>query len=434
MARTTRARARALAAASMLAVTTLLVASVGSGFGANTRFVYFGAPPDVCDPDLVTASDPLPCGGGVDPSTGAPRDGLLYFSPETVSTTTATGKLVGFRVRIQNSGSQTLTKVTLLGGAKAGLTSNPLNPPPSMRGVGPSLPAGFTYDSVYPVTGPVPACTISSSSVTSPRDGLRCDFGNIAAGTPLTILTIVMRVPASLPVGPGGVPIDPWHPRPWVELQTNEGASSSGANADTYFAVGVDGGLSVTASTVTYVESFIIPPGAGLTTEDTFTATNTDPTASRIAVPHTQDGINARINETGDPLSQVSGCGVGLPVTCFGQVSDVDVLTPVNFFGGSGQEATFGIAGTDPVTHQPVWVVEPLKLEFRWNAKQIPGRVKASNLKVVHDSTVVTTMCAANPPLPGQALPCRLPTTTYGDRDLGVTVYSTDNGSWKPGY
>ncbi len=426
MSRPIRSRSSSIALATLLAMAALLPAS-SPGLGANTRLVYFGAPPDVCDPDLITDTDPFPCGGGVDPVTGAPRDGILYFSPETVSTTTATTKTVGYRLQIQNLSTQTLTKVIVLGGALAGLTTNPLYPPPSARGYGPSLPPGYTYEAVYAVAGPAPVCTVSSSSPTSPNDSLRCDFGNIAAGTPRTVITIVMRVPASLPT-------DPWSVRPWNELRLNEGSSTSGANADTFYAVGADGGLTATSTTQTYAQSFIVPPGAGLTTQDSFLATTADPTATRIRVPKTVDGANARIEETGDPTVQVEGCGAGLPLTCFGQTAMIDVLTPVNFFAGSGQEATFGVVGTDPLTNQAIWVIEPLKVELRWNAKQIPGRVKPSTLAVVHDDVVVTTFCAADPPLPGQALPCRLPTVTYDDRDLGATVYSPDNGSWKPGY
>jgi hypothetical protein len=399
----------------------LTVSSAGIGLSANTRLVYFGAPPypDVC-PTQGTTADPAPCGGGIDPATGQPRDGLLYFSPDTISTTTATDKLGGFRVRIGNESGSTLTKVSVFGGTQAGRTTNALNPPPSSRGFGPSLPAGFRYHSIHSVSGPTPAC-----SITGPRTGFRCDFGNIAAGATPTILTIVLQAPSSIPT-------DPWLPTPWIELKAKEGSSTSGANVDTFYAVTAPGALTVTASTLTYVESFILPAGSALTTRDDFDTSSADPTATRVHVPTTGNGENARIEEIGDPDDTEADCASNVEdVDCFGQTSVINVTTPAFFFQGSGVADAFGIVDPDDPDQ---WLVEPLRIDFRWDSTQTPGGTKDTNIEIVHDGLLILADCQFDEDdelVVGQPLPCRGEATTI-TKDILLTVFSDSNGSWKP--
>lgn len=409
-------RAGAALAATTLAGS-LLAASAGTGLAANTRNVYFGAPLDVCPPSVTTAYPDTGCGGGID-SNGVAQYGVEIFSPTTVTTTTATGKLVGYRLQIGNTSTSTLTHVVVLGGTLAGQTSNPLFPAPT---VGPSLPAGFTYDHVYLVSGPQPDCSGTTTTA------LRCDFGNIAAGTAPTILLIVLRTPTT-----AGLPDDPWHPQPWNELQLNEGSSSSGSNVDSFYAVGqaytaAGTGLTVTASSTSDVESFIAPPGGTLLNVDSAVATPTALSATVVGVPATGNGENSRVQVTGT-ATDTSVCDTDY--TCFGVDTQISVTTPVNVVTGGGVPDQFGIVSSDGTS----WLVRPLTIDLRWDASEIPGRVHARNLQVFHDGVLVGDFCATVPPLPGQALPCRTDAVQYSDRDLGVTVYSDSNGGWKPGY
>ncbi len=412
MKRVTWSRFGALVTAATVAGV-LLTTTAGAGLGANTRLIYFGAPPEVCPTGLY-------CGGGIDPATGLPIQGIEVYSPLTVTTTTATGKLVGYRLMIQNLGGQTLTHVVVLGGALAGLTTNPLFPPPT---VGPSLPTGFTYDAVYQVSGPAPACTISSSSSTSPNDSLRCDFGNIKAGATPTIILVVMRTPTT-----SQLLSDPYRPQPWNELQLNEGSSSSGSNIDSFYAVGQELGITVTASLSSYVESFVAPPGGTLVNVDSFVATTSALAVTRVGVPARPNGDDSRIDVSGNATDSVTCATV---YTCFGVDTLVTVTTPVNIVDGAGAPDVFGVVDPNDPTK---WLVPPLQLDFRWDASEIPGKVNTRNLQVVHDGVVVSTFCATVPPTPGQLLPCRTAAVKFSDKDLGVTVYAPTNGSWKPGY
>lgn len=447
----------------VLAATTLagslLAASAGSGLAANTRNVYFGAPPDVCPSSVTTAYPDTGCGGGIAPD-GTALYGTEVFSPTTVSTTTATAKLVGYRLEIANRSGSTLTHVVLLGGALAGLTTNPLFPPPSAPcpgpydgapcGLGGSLPSftasdgtvqGFSYAAWYVDSGPSPVCAITSTARQS--DSLRCDFGNIPATAEPTVLTIVMLAPSALPSNASS-----WAVRPWNELQLNEGSSSSGSNVDSFYTVGMVGGLSATPTTQDYAETFVLPTGGGLTTSDTFSPTPTDPTVTRVSQKTTPDGDDARIEETGLPSDSAPGCGAGLAVTCFGQTSNVDVLTPVNItVNGAATQLPelFGDCPTDAMgnvtdyTHCTVSsTVAPLKIELAWDGSEVPGPANVRKLVVVHtdflDVTSVVPICTNVPPLPGDALPCRTDAYKVGKKGLGDVVYGASNGGWKPAF
>jgi hypothetical protein len=421
----TRMRSAMSALSAALLAGAMLAASAGAGMAANTRSVYFGSPDDVCP---VSGT----CGGGIDPSTGQAVYGVEVFSPTTVSTTTATGKLVGYRLEIANSSGSTLTHVVVLGGALAGLTTNQVSPPPS---VGPSLPSftasdgtiqGFTYDQVYIDSGPVPSCTISTTARTN--DSLRCDFGNIAATAAPTVLTIVMRAPSALPS-------DPWTVQPWNELHLNEGSSSTGSNVDTFYALGAQGGLSATATTTDYAETFVLPVGGLLTTNDGFVATASDPTATRATLRTTPDGNDSRIDETGAPSDTLKGCATlaGKSLTCFGQTSVVSVVQPVNLtVTGIPPAQDFAVVDPNDPTK---WAVPPLQLDFRWDKTEIPGGVNWKNIQIVHDGVVVTDAClldSSGVPTTASPMPCRLPTTRYSDKDLGITVFTPTNGNWRP--
>ncbi len=415
------------ALASIAVVGSMVLAGAGAVEAGNTRLIYFGAPADVCPADVLadTATYPNGCGGGIDAS-GNPVQGVEVYSPVTVTTTTATGKLVGYRLQIANAGGQTLTQVVVLGGALAGLTTNPLFPPPT---VGSSLPTGFSYDRVYQVSGPTPKCTISTTVTTN--DSLRCDFGNIAAGTTPTVLLIVMRTPTTsqLPTDPNtGLPMA-ITPQPWNELQLNEGSSTSGSNIDSFYAVGrkagLTGALTVTASLTSYVESFSAPPGGALINVDSGVASPTALSAAKVTVPKTTNGDDSRIDVTGSP-TDTSVCA--FVYTCFGVGTQVSVTTPVNLVNGAGSPDTFGVPNGSGG-----WSVAPLQLDFRWDASEIPGKVNTKNLQVFHDGALVSTFCTTVPPQPGQALPCRTAAVQYKDKDLGLTVYSDSNGGWKPG-
>jgi hypothetical protein len=428
----TRTRSAMSALSAALLAGAMLAASAGVGIAANTRNVYFGAPPDVCP----TTVYPSGCGGGID-ANGNATYGTEVYSPEQVSTTTTTtsGKLVGYRLQIQNQSGSTLTHVVVLGGALAGLTTNQIFPPP----VGTSLPSftasdgsvqGFSYYAVYVNDGPVPDCRISTSTSPTARtnDSLRCDFGNVSANQDPTTLTIVMQAPSTLPS-------DPWTVQPWNELQLNEGSSSSGANVDSFYAVGAPGGLKATATTTDYAETFVLPAGGLLTTNDEFVATASDPTATRATLRTTPDGNDSRIDETGAPSDTLEDCATldGKSLTCFGQTSVVSVVQPVNLtVTGIPPAQDFAVVDPNDPTK---WAVPPLQLDFRWDKTEIPGGVNWKNIQIVHDGVVVTDAClldSSGVPTTASPMPCRLPTTRYSDKDLGITVFTPTNGNWRP--
>jgi len=438
-----------------------LLAATGVGMAANTRQVYFGAPEDVCPASVTddTSTYPNGCGGGIG-GTGTPTDGVIVLSPTAVSTTNDNTKLVGYRLKVQNTSGQTLTKVTVLGGALAGLTANPNYPPPSppsppnraLPGTLGSLPPGFSYAGVYPVSGPAPQCQISMT--TAAADSLRCRYGNLAAGSTASVITIVLQAPAD--VADATCPTDaiPTNVcRVWNELQLNEGSSSSGSNVDSFFAISQLGGLVVSDSTDVYAESFIAPSGTALagggtgssqpiTTTPSFTTSETNPLVTRVVVPKKPDGSDARILETGAATDIEPGCALllGKEVTCFGQVANVAVLTPINItVTGTQAPELFGDCPPGEITLCTTSsTIAPLRIDLAWDGSQLPGRVSARNLQVVHiddngQLLVVTNVCASGP-TPGSPLPCRTAATKYGKKGLQVTVYTASNGGWKPGY
>jgi hypothetical protein len=391
-----RLSVRSVAVSTVALVGSLLFTTGGGALAANTRMVYFGAPPNVCP---LSPTDTA-CGGGLDAS-GKPINGVLVFSPPTPSTSTLVNHYVAYRLQVSNTSGSTLTHVVVLGGALAGLTTNPLFPPPTT----PSLPGGLKYWSVTTLSGPTPSCATTSTQ-------FRCDFGNIAAGTAATVLNIVLLSPTTVP--------NPASVVPWNELQVNEGSSNTGGNADSFYAVGQDGGLVIRASTLNEVESYILPAGLTLSTEDNFAASDPNRGTTRITVPLTTNGDDARIIET--PLDPQPGCaGTSAPkLICIVQTSSVSVLTPINLIQGAGSPDTFTPA-------------HPLKLEFRFDSAALVGGATQKKLQLVDDGTLVG-FCASDPPSTTETFPCRLPTVKFDDGDLGITAYGLKNGNWKPGY
>ena len=376
-----------------------LAGAAGGVLGANTRLVYFGAPADVCPATFASG-----CGGGID-ANGTPTTGTLIFSPALISTSTATSRFTAYRLAIANTGGQTLSHVVVLGGSLAGLTTNPLFPPPTTS----SLPSGFSYYAVGTASGPAPACTVTASA-------FRCSFGNLGANSPQTVLTVILVAPATIAGDP--LPVVPWN-----ELQLNEGSSTSGANVDSFYALGTTDatfGLRVTNATQDSAQSFILPAGLTLATDDGFATTRTNPTTTRIVVPGTANGDDAAIAESDIPTTTV-GCASNLPkLTCFLQQSVVSVLLPTNLTTTGATPDTFSASA-------------PLRLDFRWNAAALISGVTPKKLQITHDGVAITTFCSSDPPGPTEALPCRLPTVKFDNGDLGITVYSDTNGSWKPG-
>jgi hypothetical protein len=397
-----RTPSRSIAVATASILVALLLLSVGSASAANTRNVYFGAPSAICP---LSPQDTA-CGGGID-ANGAPTQGKLVFSPPNVSTSVADSSgaiieqhYVAYRVVAKNTGGQTLSHVVVLGGSAAGQTVNSLFPPPTS----PSLPTGFTYRSVavLPGSGSSPSCAVTSAS-------FRCDFGNIAAGTGATTLEIVLNVPATITPDPATV-------QPWNELQVNEGSSTTGTNVDSFYAIG---DLGVRTSTQDNVESYILPAGMQLATDTTFAATALNPATTKINVPSTSNGEDARINEV--PIATAAGCAPNSPkLICFLQESNVFVLQPTNL-------TVTGLA-SDTFTN-----AAPLRLDFRWEASALPGGATQNKLQIVHDGVLVPA-CTTPLSLTTAQPACRLPTVKFADRDLGITVYSLVNGNWKPGY
>jgi hypothetical protein len=476
------------AAVSVVFAASGLLATAGMSLAANTRMVYFGSPEDVCPSTILSdpAGYPNGCGGGIDGS-GAPYDGIIVLSPTAVSTTNSNTKLVGYRLKVANTGGQTLTKVVVLGGTQAGLTTNPLYAPPPDRtpplaGTLGSLPPGFSYAAVYAVSGPAPSCAITSSSATSRDDGLRCDYGNLAAGATPSVITIVMQAPMDVASAVCADTGDIC--RVWNELQLNEGSSSSGSNADSFFAVSQLGGLALGDSTDVYAESFVAPAGApvagetppgaqSLATTPSFSTSAANPMVTRLTIPRKADGSDARILETGfaDDIEEACALAAGKLVTCFGQVSNVDVLTPINITPTGGQapelfgdcpyrvdDPTYGTL-VDLTRCTTTSSIAPLRIDLAWDGSQLPGRVNTRSLVIVHvyqllgldadgdpqlvydtngdpilaPPMVVSNSCPSGP-TSGTPLPCRGDATKFGKNGLQVSIWTASNGGWKPGY
>jgi hypothetical protein len=261
--RLTLARLAAVSAA--IAIGALGV-SAGSGLAANTRIVIVGSP-------------------------GA-TDGTLIVRPSPVSS----GRDAAFDVTVTNVGNQTLTHVAVMGGAAAEATSNPLFPPPTFA----SLPTGASYVAAYPAN-PAAPCTISSTGDSS----ISCPVGNLPPGASASF-RLVLKVPTLPATDPATYPF-------WIEVDLNEGTSSTGSNQDTFYATGA---LDVAAPSCEGVADFFLAGAAVL-------LTNAQPATcaqtTQISSASASTGTFASIALNTNPPACPSG------FTCFGYLSGANV-------------------------------------------------------------------------------------------------------------
>lgn len=161
-------------------------------------------------------------------------------------TNTNPGFVTSYVLRLENRSNATLTQVLVTGGAETpNARANPATPPPTSicptdpnLPCVPSLPAGASFVDFYEYpdsTNPVISnglieCAITSSSATSPNDGLRCPVQNLAAGAAVQIRVLIRMPGASAPAA--------GFYRIWNALQLKEGSSNSGAQPDAFFSVG----------------------------------------------------------------------------------------------------------------------------------------------------------------------------------------------------
>ena len=203
------------------ALSLLALAMVAPTSAANTRDLYFGSP--VADGGF---------GGTAElPGTLVPLN------------TVTSGGAVAVRVLLRNDGSQTLNKISFIGGALADNAAyNSLFPKPS----GPSLDADLGFMEAYPLDG-APACDhpIDPSQI-------RCYVGTLASGASAAYL-IVIKTSSS---ATGSQPF-------WLTASLNEGWSTTGTNADYFFATGsVDVGAASCSDVASY---FLAGASVGIT-------------------------------------------------------------------------------------------------------------------------------------------------------------------------
>ncbi|HEY6058718.1 MAG TPA: hypothetical protein VIV06_11835, partial [Candidatus Limnocylindrales bacterium] len=192
----------------------LVAGSVTTALGASsTRKVYFGSPPP-----------------------GGAQGTLAQLFDVTG------GSLTAFDVTVQNVDNQTLNHVTVLGGKLADQTFNSNFPQPS----GTSLPAGATFAAGYPAAPAgqsPPNGTCAVRKVIADGDSIECPVGQLSAGSAAVTFRIVVRAPAAT----GAYP---W----WMEVDLNEGASTTGSNQDSFYATGsiAVGDAATTCTTSSY--------------------------------------------------------------------------------------------------------------------------------------------------------------------------------------
>ena len=262
-----RMRARFFVRSGAVAVAAVLV--VGSvGALAAGRTVYFGSPP------VVT---PAPDG----------------FGSIRIQEPLVANQLTAFRLVLKNQGTSTLTQVAIVGGSAIAASAAA----PAV----PFLTPGASFVGLLPVG----TATCSFVTVTTPNDGFLCTFPNLVNGGTAELQVAVKAQPTAGTL------------RVVTAAQVKENRNDSGANPDTFYAVGQ---ATAVADNLDSVSTFLDPnQAAPVITPAALTVTNRQKTT--VQVPGVVNGQPVGISEIAASASEF--CSDGL--ACFGQAAIVSV-------------------------------------------------------------------------------------------------------------
>jgi hypothetical protein len=253
---------------------------------------------------------------------------------------------------------------------------------------GSTSPFPLTYVSAAPSTGTCSA---------PPTLPLSCSFGSLPSGATLTV-TFVFRAPASLPSSGAAVSFV-------AQISFDEGPNDqNSSHTDTKVA-----SASTTLGAVgdDFVTGFVpFSLGDDLDTAGDLTGpSNGNPQKTGLSVPALAAaslGATGVVQEVPHPATDTtSDCQAGF--SCFGQTSFV----------------------TLPGLFSP-----PLQLSFRLDASELPPGMTQKKLRMFHDGVLVP-LCTT-PGVLDPAPTCQSSTTSFDDKDLGVLLLSSSNGSYRP--
>ena len=273
---------RAVSVVSSTLIVLTLLGPAGAS-AANTRSLYVGDPADY--------ATPLP---------------LDYFvHPTAVSP----GNITYFDVLIKNAGGQTLTSAAI-GMGKLIADNNGLT--------GPWLPTDWKIQNVTSQSGSVPTCATipaaaaPTSGLITPGayDGLNCNFGNLAKGSPGGTIRVFLTAGSAL-----GTPQKPGSTDSATSIVVSGKVAEAvggnvGSNSNTFYAYGAG-------------SFFVSGPGkvAGL-----FTKSKISPSAHNVGQPNTSIDLTT---VTGDYVVSIdeTTAGPACPsiVTCIGGASTAHV-------------------------------------------------------------------------------------------------------------
>jgi Domain of unknown function DUF11 len=239
-------------------------------------------------------------------------------------------------------------------------------------------PAGFSITSVS-----------SSGSCTTSSGAATCTFGTLAKGATASA-TIIMNVPSAT----GGVSSS-------VTWTTSDGDHDSDDITLPVFTT-----VTVKAPSTDGVSEYVPPAGGTVSTNQSTSASN--PQATAVDVPATQNGVPVSLSEVNASGPQ-DACGPG--ATCVGQISVVTI------------PATFS-------------ATDPLHLRFLLDSSELKHIQKKQLLKLpmFHDGVLVPNCTGA----PGVASPdpCvsahKIVKVKPGHFRLEIDVNSSTNGLWRP--
>jgi hypothetical protein len=295
----------------------------------------------------------------------------VTLSVSGASGTVSLGHYVAYTATVSNGDTNNVTHLTLAAPA-AGSTS----------------PFPLTYVSASPSAG---TCSAPSGLP------LTCSLGSLSSGATDTV-TFVFRAPAGLPASGAGVSFA-------AQVTFDEGPNDqNSSHGDTKLA---SAATTLSAVGDDFVTGFVpFDLGDDLATAgDLSGPSNGNPQKTDLAVSALAAaslGATGVVQEVSHPSTDTtSDCQAGF--SCFGQTSFV----------------------TLPGVFSP-----PLTLTFRFDASELPPGMTQKKLRMFHNGTLVPLCTTPGVLSPGPT--CQSSTASFGDKDLGATLLSSTNGSYRP--